>query len=70
MISLRYRDEEFEDKIYKEFYEDTKDEWSQREQPTIRDFIKWAIIRGWFKDTYINCSQNDVSIVSSPKPSI
>ena len=40
-MNLKYKDEEFEDKIYEEFLKDTEGEWSQREQPSIRDFIKF-----------------------------
>lgn len=49
-MELKYRSEIFEDQLYKEFYQDTQEHWSQREQPGIRDFIKWAIIRGYLKD--------------------
>lgn len=46
-MELKYPCELIEDKIYKEFYKDTQDHWSQMERPTIRDFIKWAIIKGY-----------------------
>ncbi len=49
-MELRYKSEILEDQLYKEFYQDTKEHWSQREQPGIRDFIKWAIIKGYLKD--------------------
>ena len=49
-MELKYKSEIFEDQLYKEFYQDTKNYWSQREQPGIRDFIKWAIIKGYLKD--------------------
>lgn len=42
---LKYMEEQMEDILYKSFYEDTKEHWSQREQPSIRDFIKWLIIK-------------------------
>ena len=43
-MELKYDDEKKEDAIYKSFMEATKEMWSQREQPTIRDFLKWLII--------------------------
>ncbi len=49
-MELKYRSEILEDQLYKEFYQDTKGHWSQREQPGIRDFIKWVIIKGYLKD--------------------
>ena len=49
-MELRYKSEILEDQLYKEFYQDTKEHWSQREQPSIQDFIKWAIIKGYLKD--------------------
>ena len=49
-MELKYKSEILEDQLYKEFYQDTKEHWSQREQPGIRDFIKWGIIKGYLKD--------------------
>ena len=49
-MELKYRSEILEDQLYREFYSDTNKHWSQREQPGIRDFIKWAIIKGYLKD--------------------
>lgn len=49
-MELKYKSEILEDQLYKEFYSDTNEHWSQREQPGIRDFIKWAIIKGYLKD--------------------
>lgn len=49
-MELKYKSEIFEDQLCREFYSDTKEHWSQREQPGIRDFIKWAIIKGYLKD--------------------
>lgn len=49
-MELKYKSEIFEDQLYREFYSDTNEHWSQREQPGIRDFIKWAIIKGYLKD--------------------
>ena len=49
-MELKYRSEILEDQLYREFYSDTNEYWSQREQPGIRDFIKWAIIKGYLKD--------------------
>ena len=49
-MELKYKEEIFENKIYEEFYKDTKEHWTQREQPSIRDFIKWAIIKGYLKE--------------------
>lgn len=49
-MNLKYKDEELEDKIFGEFLKDTDDGWSQREQPGVRDFIKWAIITDRFKE--------------------
>ena len=51
-MALRYADEEFEDKIYKEFYDAIgQEEWESwgEVQTPIRSFIKWAIITGKFK---------------------
>lgn len=50
-MNLKYKDEELEDKFYEEFLKDTDDEWSQRERPSVRDFIKWAIIKGYLKNS-------------------
>lgn len=52
-MELKYKEEIFEDKIYEEFCKDTKEHWTQREQPTIRDFIKWAIIKEYLKEKEI-----------------
>lgn len=52
-MELKYKEEIFEDKIYEEFCKDTKEHWPQREQPTIRDFIKWAIIKEYLKEKEI-----------------
>lgn len=52
-MELKYESEKFEDQLYREFYSDTNEYWSQREQPGIRDFIKWAIIKGYLKDKEI-----------------
>lgn len=49
-MELKYKEEIFENKIYEEFYKDTKEHWTQREHPSIRDFIKWAIIKGYLKE--------------------
>lgn len=49
-MELKYKEEIFENKIYEEFYEDTKEHWTQREQLGIRDFIKWAIIKEYLKE--------------------
>ena len=49
-MELKYRAEILEDQLYREFYSDTNEHWSQQEQPGIRDFIKWAIIKGYLKD--------------------
>ena len=49
-MELKYRSEILEDQLYREFYSDTNEHWSQREQPGIRDFIKWAIIKGYLED--------------------
>lgn len=49
-MELKYKSEILEDQLYREFYSDTNKYWSQREQPGIRDFIKWAIIKGYLKD--------------------
>ena len=49
-MELKYKSEILEDQLYREFYSDTNEHWSQREQPGIRDFIKWAIIKGYLKD--------------------
>lgn len=46
---LLYADEKLEHIIWKSFYEDTKEYWSQIEQPTISDFIKWAMIKDLFR---------------------
>lgn len=48
-MRLKYESEDKEDAYYQEFWDNTKDNWSQIEQPTIRDFIKWAIIKGYLK---------------------
>ena len=50
-MTLKYNEQIAEDKYYKRFLEDTKEMWSQREQPRVRDFIKWAIIKGELKDS-------------------
>lgn len=52
-MELKYKSEILEDQLYREFYSDTNKYWSQREQPSIRDFIKWAIIKGYLKDKEI-----------------
>ena len=52
-MELKYKSEILEDQLYREFYSDTNKYWSQREQPGIRDFIKWAIIKGYLKDKEI-----------------
>lgn len=44
-MDLKYNDEQTEDILYKKFYEETKENWTQIEQPNIRDFIKWLIIK-------------------------
>lgn len=49
-MELKYKSEILEDQLYREFYSDTKEHWSQQEQPGVRDFIKWAIIKGYLKD--------------------
>ena len=49
-MELKYKSEILEDQLYREFYSDTNEYWSQREQPGIRDFIKWAIIKGYLND--------------------
>jgi hypothetical protein len=49
-MGLRYEDEVVEDVLSYLFYKDTSEMWTQREQPTIRDFIKWFIIRGYIND--------------------
>ena len=46
-MNLKYPQEEFEDSIYKEFQRDCPE--TQLEPNTIRDFIKWAIIKGYLK---------------------
>lgn len=55
-MELKYKSEILEDQLYREFYSDTNEYWSQREQPSIRDFIKWAIIKDYLKD------KNDITI--------
>lgn len=55
-MELKYKSEIFEDQLYRKFYSDTNEYWSQREQPGIRDFIKWAIIKGYLKN------KNDTTI--------
>ena len=69
-MELKYRSEIFEDQLYREFYSDTQKHWSQREQPGIRDFIKWAIIKGYLEDkddtiiTVVN--QNTTPALATP----
>ena len=69
-MELKYRSEIFEDQLYREFYSDTNKYWSQQEQPGIRDFIKWAIIKGYFKnkdDTTITVGNwNTTPILTTP----
>ena len=48
-MSLKYKDEEFAEKIWNEFYEDTKGEWNQFNNPTPKDVIKWLIIKEYLK---------------------
>lgn len=48
-MSLKYKDEEFAEKIWDEFYEDTKGEWNQFNNPTPKDVIKWLIIKEYLK---------------------
>lgn len=51
-MALKYQDEEFEDKMYKEFYDAIgQEEWENwgEVQVPLRSFIKWAIITGKFK---------------------
>ena len=48
-MRLKYEDEDKEDAYYQEFLDDTKENWSMIEQPGIRDFIRWAIIKGYLK---------------------
>jgi len=48
-MELKYDAESKEDAYVKEFWSDTKEHWSQIEQPTVRDVIKWAIIKGYLK---------------------
>lgn len=48
-MRLKYEDEDKEDAYYQEFLDDTKENWSMIEQPRIRDFIRWAIIKGYLK---------------------
>ena len=59
-MELKYKSEILEDQLYREFYSDTNEYWSQREQPGIRDFIKWAIIKGYLKD------KDDTTITLTP----
>lgn len=47
---LKYKEEIIEDKLFKQFYEDTKDGWTQRESPSHRELIKWLIIKGYLRD--------------------
>ena len=46
-MNFKYPQEEFEDSIYQEFMKDCPE--TQLEPNTIRDFIKWAIIKGYLK---------------------
>lgn len=48
-MRLKYESEDKEEAYYQEFLEDTKGNWSLTEQPDIRSFIKWAIIKGYLK---------------------
>lgn len=49
-MALKYEDELVEDALNYLFYKDTSGMWTQREQPTVRDFIKWIIIKGYIND--------------------
>lgn len=49
MNNLKYSDEQKEDAYYQQFLDDTKGLFNQMERATIRDFIKWAIIKGFLK---------------------
>ena len=54
-MNLKYPQEEFADSIYQEFIKDCPE--TQLEPNTIRDFIKWAIIKGYLdrnKSEYFN----------------
>lgn len=48
-MKLKYDDESKEDAYVEEFWNDTNEYWTQIEQPTVRDVIKWAIIKGYLK---------------------
>ena len=48
-MEFKYKEEILAERIKQEFYSDTKGMWSQRELPSIEDFIKWAIMRGYIK---------------------
>lgn len=48
-MELKYVAESKEDRYVKEFWDDTRKYWSQIEQPSVRDVIKWAIIKGYLK---------------------
>ena len=64
-MELKYRSEILEDQLYREFYSDTNEYWSQREQPGIRDFIKWAIIKGYLKEDDTTITVHDCSVMST-----
>ena len=49
-MGLKYEDELVEDALSYLFYNDTSGMWTQREPATIRDFIKWLIIKGYIND--------------------
>lgn len=49
-MGLRYEDEVVEDALSYLFYKDTSEMWTQREQPTVKDVIKWLIIKGYISD--------------------
>lgn len=49
-MGLRYEDEVVEDALSYLFYKDTSEMWTQREQPTAKDVIKWLIIKGYISD--------------------
>lgn len=46
MDSLKLPQEKLVDDLCHMFYEDTKQFWSQREQPTVKDVMKWFVIKG------------------------
>lgn len=67
-MKLEYEEEKLEQEIYNQFYEDTKELWSQTERPTIKDFIKWAIIHKRFADTYISKPKGLIVVASTLNP--